>query len=334
MPGLAGERALITLDNGHDHTQPDHVRARRARRRSDAALDEIAADHAVGDRRHRQAVHLRRRRRPLRLVADRRGRAGRRGRPRPGTGCSVRLKDSAVPTFAFVNGAALGGGLELALHCHYRTVATTAVGRASPRSRSGSSPAGAARRLLPNLIGIDHAVTVIVGNPLAQNKIMPAPKAAPLGIADVVFDAADFLERSLSTGPPAWSAATSPSRGPDVDRSAWDDAICRATAIVAGRTGNASPQRRRGRSACSTWPGPHSRRRASPRAPRPRTTPTDLLTSAEPQAALYAFDLVKKRAKRPAGAPDRKLARKVTKVGVVGAGLMAAPARPAGRAAA
>src|SRR6201746_2172284 len=40
-------------------------------------------------------------------------------------------------------------------------------------------------------------------------------------------------------------------------------------------------------------------------------------------AGLYSFDLVNKRAKRPAGAPDRGLARKVTKVGVVGAGLMA-----------
>ncbi len=46
--------------------------------------------------------------------------------------------------------------------------------------------------------------------------------------------------------------------------------------------------------------------------------------SDELKAGLYAFDLVQKRAKRPAGAPDRALARKVTKVGVVGAGLMAA----------
>ena len=45
--------------------------------------------------------------------------------------------------------------------------------------------------------------------------------------------------------------------------------------------------------------------------------------SDELKAGLYAFDLVQKRAKRPAGAPDKSLARKVTKVGVVGAGLMA-----------
>jgi 3-hydroxyacyl-CoA dehydrogenase len=38
---------------------------------------------------------------------------------------------------------------------------------------------------------------------------------------------------------------------------------------------------------------------------------------------LYSFNLVQKRAKRPAGAPDKSLARPVTKVGIVGAGLMA-----------
>ena len=50
----------------------------------------------------------------------------------------------------------------------------------------------------------------------------------------------------------------------------------------------------------------------------------DLMLSDELRAGLYAFDLVQKRARRPAGAPDKSLARPVTKVGVVGAGLMAA----------
>ncbi len=49
----------------------------------------------------------------------------------------------------------------------------------------------------------------------------------------------------------------------------------------------------------------------------------DLTMSDELRAGLYAFDLVQKRAKRPAGAPDSSLARPVTKVGIVGAGLMA-----------
>jgi 3-hydroxyacyl-CoA dehydrogenase len=49
----------------------------------------------------------------------------------------------------------------------------------------------------------------------------------------------------------------------------------------------------------------------------------DLIMGDESRASLYAFDLVQRRAKRPVGVPDRSLARKVTKVGIVGAGLMA-----------
>jgi 3-hydroxyacyl-CoA dehydrogenase len=49
----------------------------------------------------------------------------------------------------------------------------------------------------------------------------------------------------------------------------------------------------------------------------------DLLMIDETRATLYAFDLVQRRAKRPVGVPDRSLAREVTKVGIVGAGLMA-----------
>jgi 3-hydroxyacyl-CoA dehydrogenase len=49
----------------------------------------------------------------------------------------------------------------------------------------------------------------------------------------------------------------------------------------------------------------------------------DLIMSAETRASLYAFDLVHRRARKPAGAPDVTLARPVTKVGIVGAGLMA-----------
>ncbi|MGA8114477.1 MAG: 3-hydroxyacyl-CoA dehydrogenase family protein, partial [Actinocatenispora sp.] len=49
----------------------------------------------------------------------------------------------------------------------------------------------------------------------------------------------------------------------------------------------------------------------------------DLLMTEELRAGLYSFDLVQRRAKRPVGAPDKSLARPVTKVGVLGAGLMA-----------
>ncbi|HWH26995.1 MAG TPA: 3-hydroxyacyl-CoA dehydrogenase NAD-binding domain-containing protein, partial [Pseudolysinimonas sp.] len=52
-------------------------------------------------------------------------------------------------------------------------------------------------------------------------------------------------------------------------------------------------------------------------------TLADLIASDQFRASIYAFNLVQKRAKKPAGAPDRELARPITKIGVVGAGLMA-----------
>ncbi len=84
VPGLAGELALITIDNGHDHTRPSTF-GPGGLASLDAALDEIAAPlpRPRGDRRDRQAVHLRRRRRPLRRPVGDRRRAGtgdRRGR--------------------------------------------------------------------------------------------------------------------------------------------------------------------------------------------------------------------------------------------------------------
>jgi 3-hydroxyacyl-CoA dehydrogenase len=52
-------------------------------------------------------------------------------------------------------------------------------------------------------------------------------------------------------------------------------------------------------------------------------TLADLISGDQFRASIYAFNLVQKRAKRPAGAPDKSLAKPVTKVGVIGAGLMA-----------
>jgi enoyl-CoA hydratase/carnithine racemase len=182
-----------------------------------------------------------------------------------------RLKDASVPTFAFVNGAAMGGGLELALHCSYRTVASTAV-VAFPEVFLGLVPGWGGTQLLPNLIGIDPAVTVIVENALAQNKMTPGPKAVRLGIADAVFEPADFLERSLEWAAGVLAGDVTVAR-PEIDRGAWDDAIGRARQIVAARTRNASPAR------CAPWSCSTSRApgwtatRSAP-APRPRTTPS------------------------------------------------------------
>ncbi|TFV85907.1 3-hydroxyacyl-CoA dehydrogenase [Blastococcus sp. CT_GayMR20] len=321
VPGLAGELALITIDNGHDHTRPSTF-GPGGIASLDAALDEIEghspapAAIAVTGKPFIFAVGA-----DLSGVPSITEAAQAREVAEAGHRVFRRLKDSSIPTFAFVNGAALGGGLELALHCHYRSIATTAV-VAFPEVFLGLVPGWGGTQLLPNLIGVDPAVTVIVENALAQNKITPGPKAAKLGIADVVLEPADFLERSLEWAVGVVGGEVTVSR-PEVDRGGWDDAIARAHAIVAGRTRNASPGAVRAVQLLDLARAGIEGDAFTAGTAAEDDALTDLLMSDELRAGLYSFDLVNKRAKRPAGAPDKSLARTVTKVGVVGAGLMA-----------
>jgi 3-hydroxyacyl-CoA dehydrogenase/enoyl-CoA hydratase/carnithine racemase len=321
VPGLAGEIALVTLDNGHDHTRPSTF-GPGGLASLDAALDAIAA-HTPAP----AAIAVTGKPFVFAVGADLSGvpavTSAAQAREIAETGHRVfrRLKDSTVPTFAFVNGVALGGGLELALHCHHRTIASTAL-VGLPEVFLGLVPGWGGTQLLPNLVGIDAAVSVVVENALAQNTMTPAPKAAKLGIADVVLEPADFLERSLEWAVGVLNGDVAVAR-PEVDRSAWDAAMERARGVVAARTRNASPGALRAVELLD-----RARNGVDGEAFTAGTAAEDdalagLLTSDELRASLYSFDLVNKRAKRPAGAPDRKLAREVTKVGVVGAGLMA-----------
>ncbi|UOY02053.1 3-hydroxyacyl-CoA dehydrogenase NAD-binding domain-containing protein [Blastococcus sp. PRF04-17] len=321
LPGLSGEFALITLDNGHDHTRPSTF-GPGGIASLDAALDEIAA-HSPAP----VAIGVTGKPFIFAVGADLSGvpsitdAAQAREIAEAGHRVFRRLKDAPVPTFAFVNGVALGGGLELALHCGHRTIATTAT-VAFPEVFLGLVPGWGGTQLLPNLIGIDPAVTVIVENALAQNRMLPAPEAARLGIADAVLEPADFLERSLEWAVGVLTGEVTVSR-PEVDRGGWDDAIARARQIVAARTRNASPGAVRAVELLDLARAGADGGAFTAGTAAEDDALTDLLMSDPLRASLYSFDLVNKRAKRPAGAPDKSLARKVGKVGVVGAGLMA-----------
>ena len=83
-----------------------------------------------------------------------------------------RLGELGVPSFAFVNGAALGGGLELALHCTYRTLSSGVAAVALPECFLGLVPGWGGTYLLPRLIGPARALKVIVENPLSQNRML------------------------------------------------------------------------------------------------------------------------------------------------------------------
>jgi 3-hydroxyacyl-CoA dehydrogenase/enoyl-CoA hydratase/carnithine racemase len=213
----------------------------------------------------------------------------------------------------------LGGGLELTLHCHYRTVSSAASGIALPECFLGLVPGWGGAFLVPNLIGADRAVQLIIENPLNQNKMLNGLQAYEWGLADAIFDGADYLARSLDWAGQVVAGSLSVAR-PEVDRGgSWDEALERARRFVDGKVGGASPGPYR---ALELMAAAKTSDRAEAYAAEDEAL-ADLIMAPELRASLYAFDLVQKRARKPAGAPESSLARPVTKVGIVGAGLMA-----------
>ena len=318
LPVGAGRAAMITMDNGHDHTRPNTF-GLQSLASLKAALDEVGAEPGLS------AICLTGK--PfifavgadlsgVPLISDREqaleiGRAGHEQ--------FRRLADMQVPTFAFINGAAMGGGLEIALHCNYRTISSSAAAIALPECFLGLVPGWGGTYLLPNLIGAEGAVKVIVENALNQNRMLKPAQVAQMGIADAIFDAADFLEQSL-----LWTAGVL-NGDIEVDRTevdrgdAWDAAVAKGRAFVQAKVGAAAPAPLR---ALDLIELAKTADKTEAFAAEDDAL-ADLLMGEELRAGLYAFDLVQKRAKRPVGVPDKSLARPVTKVGVVGAGLMA-----------
>ncbi|AKT52848.1 3-hydroxyacyl-CoA dehydrogenase [Arsenicicoccus sp. oral taxon 190] len=322
LPGGAGTLVLVTLDNGQDHTRPStfgprgllELRAVLERCRERAAAGEIAAV-AVTGKPFCFAVGADLSGIPQVTRRDQAVAMGRLGHEVFGM-----LSDLGVPSFAFVNGAAMGGGVEVALACDYRTMSSAVPAVALPEVFLGLVPGWGGCWMLPQLVGIRSALTVVVDNPLGNNRMLSGVQAARLGMADQLLEPADFLERSIAWAADVLAGAVTVER-PEVDRdeARWDAAITAARGAVTQRTGGHA---RSAYVALDLLAAARTASRDEGFAAEDEAL-GDLVMSDELRAGLYAFDLVQKRAKRPAGAPDKALARPVTSVGVVGAGLMA-----------
>jgi 3-hydroxyacyl-CoA dehydrogenase/enoyl-CoA hydratase/carnithine racemase len=230
-----------------------------------------------------------------------------------------RLDEIGIPTFAFVNGLALGGGLEIALHCNYRTLATTAF-TALPEVFLGLVPGWGGATILPKLIGPERAVQVIIGNSLNNNTMMKAKDALALGVVDAVYEPADFLEKSVSFAAHILNGAQKIERKDYAADPAWDAALSagRATALKKyGGAEMASPTK-----ALELIKAAKTNSRGAGFDAEDQAL-ADLTMSDPLRASLYAFNVIQKKRKKVEGAPKPALARKVARVGVVGAGLMA-----------
>ena len=322
VPGLVGAFALITMDNGFDHTKPT-IFGPRGLLRLKATLDAVEARVAAGEvaavgitgKPFIFAVGV-----DLKDVGRLRRREEAHAVARLGHDQMRRLGEMGVPTFAFVNGAALGGGVEIALHCTYRTISSSVTAVALPECFLGLVPGWGGTYLLPRLVGPEAALTVIVSNALSQNRMLSGPAAAAAGFADALLEPADFLERSLAWAADVVAGTVTVHRQDHVtDESRWREAALEAREFADAKTSRAAPAPYR---AIDLVLAARTATRDEAFAAEDDAL-AELIMSDEFRSGVYAFDLVQRRAKRPAGAPDSELARRVTKVGIVGAGLMA-----------
>jgi 3-hydroxyacyl-CoA dehydrogenase/enoyl-CoA hydratase/carnithine racemase len=307
-----GDVALVTIDNGEDWTKPTFF-GEEAMRSLERALNEFES----GD--YRAAVITGK---PFFFAAgaditefpnitpERAVEGARAGHELFG-----RLRALPFPTVAAINGACLGGGVELALHCTARTVSADVRHFAFPEVFLGLFPAWGGTQLLPELVGPEAAIKVIVSNPLRQNRMLKAADVAELGIADRLLEPVEFVDDSLAF---ALEVAEQPleRHAPD-----WSDAetiFRRARTAVDDAVHGAAPAPY---AALDLIEGAQ-RWSVEEGYTREEEAIGELLPGPQAQASIYAFHLVEQRAKKH---PHKPVAEpcKVQKVGIVGAGLMA-----------
>ncbi|MEY2848159.1 MAG: hypothetical protein RI885_824 [Actinomycetota bacterium] len=317
--------ALITLDNDRDHTRPStlgpltliELGSVLDAQRDRAAAGEIAGVVVTGKPFILAAGA------DLSKVGDLPSRAVAKQLAELGHEVLGKLDSLGVPSFVFINGLALGGGLEIGLNATYRTVDAGVPAVALPEVFLGIIPGWGGAWLLPNLIGIENALKVVIENPLKNNRTLKAADVVELGIADILLPSANFLEDSLKWADGVLSGAVSVTR-PNVpgklERAVkWDAAIGIARKSLESKIGTVA---RSPYVALDLLKAAKNTDRATGFAAEDEAL-AELISGDQFAASIYAFNLVQKRAKKPAGAPDKALAKPVTKVGVIGAGLMA-----------
>jgi 3-hydroxyacyl-CoA dehydrogenase/enoyl-CoA hydratase/carnithine racemase len=228
-----------------------------------------------------------------------------------------RIRELPFVTVAAINGAAVGGGVEIALHCDYRTIASSVRHFACPEVFLGLIPGWGGTQLVPQLVGAQQAVTFVVENPLRQNRMLSAHKALEVGFADALLEPVEFLDESLAflLGKVEEGAGK---RQPSADLSDVAEVCRKARSRLDGQVHGAAPAPYRALDlieGAATWSLEEGYRAEEDAL-------AELLPGPQAQASVYAFNLVERRAKRGVGVPDAE-PRRVQKVGIVGAGLMA-----------
>ena len=191
-----GKIAILTMDNGHDHKKPNTF-SEASMASLNEALDRVVAEDGVKGlmltgKPYIFAAGADLGAVPFITTFDQGYAIGKAGHT-----AMKRIMDLEFPTLAAINGVAVGGGLEISLYCKYRTVARSVAAIGFPECFLGLVPGWGGCTLATKLLGPEKALQIIIFNALSQNRMLSGPEAFELGLADRLFDGAEFLDESL-----------------------------------------------------------------------------------------------------------------------------------------
>ena len=220
-----------------------------------------------------------------------------------------RIEHLGKPVVAAIHGSALGGGLEVALGCHWR-VALADASVALPEVKLGLLPGGGGTQRLPRLIGVEKALDWIV-----SGKTVKAKAALEAGVLDAVFDG-DLVANAVAFAAQLDKATAPRSTGkltvkvPDNAAELFDKA--RDNARKTARGMDAPLQ-------CIACVEESTRSTLEDGLKFERARFLELVNGTQSKAIRHLFFAEREAAKPPRDAQDAEL-RKVQRVGVIGAG--------------
>ena len=237
------------------------------------------------------------------------------GTPKAGQGPTlpsvIRALDGATkPVVAAIAGVCLGGGLELALGCHYRVAAPDAS-LGLPEVKLGLLPGAGGTQRLPRLIGLEPALNMIVsGQPVPANAFAGTPLVHALIEGDLVEGAVAFAAQVAARGEPLPRARDLKVKQPNADAFLQ---FARNTVAAASKP----------------FPAPLQCVEAVAASLKPfdeglqteRTLFQALMQTPESRALRHVFQAERAAAKVP-GLPEGTVLRPIARVGVIGAGTM------------
>ena len=295
-----GPVAVVTLNN-----PPVNGLGHALRSGIVAALDQALADPQV------QAIVLTGSARAFSGGADVREFGTPKAGQEPTLPSVIRALDGATkPVVAAIAGVCLGGGLELALGCHYR-VAQPDASLGLPEVKLGLLPGAGGTQRLPRLIGLEPALNMIVsGQPVPANAFAGTPLVHALIEGDLVEGAVAFAAQVAARGEPLPRARDLKVKQPNADAFLQ---FARNTVAAASKP----------------FPAPLQCVEAVAASLKPfdeglqteRTLFQALMQTPESRALRHVFQAERAAAKVP-GLPEGTVLRPIARVGVIGAGTM------------